>query len=94
MTIRIESPEGRTGMRAVALARAPSVLAGQRLLVLDNGKPGARLLMERAAVRVAARTGAAYVGARRKRTAATACEESLLSEICEGADLVLTGTAD
>jgi hypothetical protein len=34
------------------------------------------------------------VGARRKRTAATPCEDALLAEIADGADIVLTGTAD
>jgi hypothetical protein len=94
MTIRIHTPEGRTGTSPVALAATPSVLSGQRVLVLDNGKPGALLLMERAAATFASRTGAEYVGARRKRTAATPCEEALFDEIVRDADLVLTGTAD
>ena len=94
MTIRIHSPEGGIGRPARTLASPPDVLAGRRLVVLDNGKPGAELLMRRMAEGVASRTGAAFVGVRRKRTAATPCEEELLGELGQTADLVLTGTAD
>jgi hypothetical protein len=41
MAIRIHSPEGAIGRPGVAPAQAPAVLAGRRLAVLDNGKPGA-----------------------------------------------------
>ena len=94
MTIKIYSPEGRVGASTVSRAQPPAVLAGQRLLVLDNGKPGAALLMQHAAEKLAERTGARYVGTRRKRTAATPCEDVLLQEIIGGADIVITGTAD
>ena len=94
MTIRIHSPEGGIGRPERALASSPDVLAGRRLVVLDNGKPGAELLMRRMAEGVASRTGATLVGVRRKRTAATPCEEELLGELEQAADLVLTGTAD
>jgi hypothetical protein len=94
MSIRILSPEGRVGGPARALARSPEVLAGCRLVVLDNGKPGAELLLRRAAEGLARRTGASFAGVRRKRTAATPCEEEILGELAQAADLVLTGTAD
>ena len=94
MTIRIHSPEGSIGRPARALASSPEVLAGRRLVVLDNGKPGAELLLRRMAEGVASRTGASFVGVHRKRTAATPCEEELLGELEQTADLVLTGTAD
>jgi len=94
MTIRIHSPEGGVGRPARALASSPEVLVGRRLAVLDNGKPGAELLLRRAAERLASRTGASFVGVRRKRTAATPCEDELLAELEGAADLVLTGTAD
>ena len=94
MTIRIFSPEGSVGRPTRRLASSPDVLVGRRLAVLDNGKPGAELLLRRAAERLAARTGATFVGVRRKRTAATPCEEELLAGLEDAADLVLTGTAD
>jgi NADPH-dependent 2,4-dienoyl-CoA reductase/sulfur reductase-like enzyme len=94
MSSRILSPEGSVGSRAVALAPAPDVLSGLRLVVLDNGKPGAARLMSHAAERIAERTGVELVGVRRKRTAATPCEDELIEAIRQEADLVLTGTAD
>ena len=94
MTIRIHSPEGSVGRPALALASAPDLLTGRRLAALDNGKPGAELLLRRIAEGLARRTGADFVGVRRKRSAATPCEEELLGELGGMADLVLTGTAD
>ncbi len=94
MTIRILSPEGAVGGAAVARAESPYVLAGLRLAVLDNGKPGAARLMSRAAEQLAARAGVKFVGVRRKRTAATPCEDALVESLAQEADLVLTGTAD
>ena len=94
MSIRIHSPEGSVGRPERALARSPELLAGRRLAVLDNGKPGAELLLRRMAEGLASRTGAAFVGVRRKRTAATPCEDELIGELEEAAELVITGTAD
>ncbi len=92
--MRILSPEGNVGVRGVSLAASPEVLSGRRLAVLDNGKPGAALLLTRVAERLAQRAAIEFVGVHRKQTAATPCEEALLREIADGADLVLTGTAD
>jgi hypothetical protein len=94
MTVRILSPEGSVGSASIDLAPSPDVLAGLRLAVLDNGKPGAAKLMTRAAEQLVARAGIELVGVRRKRTAATPCEEELLETLSREADLVLTGTAD
>ncbi len=94
MTTRILSPEGKVGARVVGLAPSPDVLAGRRLAVLDNGKPGAAFVMIGVAERIAERAGVEFVGVHRKRTAATPCEDDLLERIGDGADLVLTGTAD
>lgn len=92
--MRILSPEGSIGVRSVSLAASPDSLFGRRLVVLDNGKPGAATLMARVAKRLGERAGVETVGVRRKRTAATPCEDALLDEIAEEADLALTGTAD
>ncbi len=94
MTIRIHSPIGNVGSRSIDLAPAPDILAGLRLAVLDNGKPGAALLLGRAAELLAGRARIELVGMHRKRTAATPCDDALLEEISKGTDLVLTGTAD
>ena len=94
MTIRIHSPEGDVGRPDAALAKSPRVLAGRRVAALDNGKPGAELLLSRMAERLAARTGAVFTGVRRKGSAATPCEEDLLRALSAEAEIVLTGTAD
>lgn len=94
MSLQILSPEGRVGARRVPLAPSPEVLAGRRLAILDNGKPGAAHLMQRVAERLVERAGVDFVGVHRKRTAATPCQDELIEKIAEEADLVLTGTAD
>lgn len=94
MTLRIHSPEGAIGREPAFLAAAPAVLSGRRIAVLDNGKPGAELLLVSLAEQIAERSGAHFVGSRRKGSAATPCEEDLLDELRSSADLVLTGTAD
>ena len=92
--MRILSPEGSAGRPHVVRARAPGALAGRRLVVLDNGKPGAELLLSRAAERLSARAGVVFAGVRKKRTAATPCEVELLRALGAEAELALTGTAD
>jgi len=92
--MRIYRPDGDVGRALTPLARFPEVLHGVRVIGLDNGKPGADLLLGRIAEGVADRTGAVNLGMVRKGSAATPCEEDLLEEIRAQADLVLTGTAD
>ncbi len=94
MTLRIYAPDGVAGDLPAHLAPAPEVLAGRRIAVLDNGKPGAAVLIGHLAARLAERTGAAFAGVRAKGSAATPCEDALFAELVEDADLVLTGTAD
>lgn len=90
----IESPEGRVGQRQIELASTPDVLSGVRVAALDNGKPGAALVLRRAGERLAERTGAIFVGVEQKKTAATPCAAELLEKIAADAEVVLTGTAD
>jgi hypothetical protein len=92
--VQIYSPEGEVGSSMTALAAFPEVLSGKRVLGLDNGKPGADVLLRRLAEGLAARSGAVVAGIIQKGSAATPCEEDLLEEISARADLVLTGTAD
>ncbi len=46
-------PDSAPGPDAATLAPSPASLAGLRIAVLDNGKPNARLLLERLADRLA-----------------------------------------
>jgi hypothetical protein len=92
--VKIYSPEGRVGTAPIRLAPEPRKLSGSRIAVLDNGKPGARWILERIAGRLEERGQSRFIGHFRKRTAATACEDALLSQIAADADLVITGVAD
>jgi hypothetical protein len=93
-TNRIYAPEGAVGQPETVLAALPRPLTGRRIVALDNGKPGAGILLEHLGRQLATRTGAVFAGSMRKGSAATPCEEPLRVKIHEGADLVLTGTAD
>ena len=92
--MQIFSPEGTVGTAPHAPAASPAVLTGLRVAVLDNGKPNARLLLERLADGLAERTGATVSLVVGKGTAATPAEPEILDALREGADLVLTGSAD
>ncbi len=93
--IRILSPEGDVGTPPAELAPAPTVLTGRRIVVLDNGKPNARLVMEHVARRLAERTGAVVGTTVAKRGgAATPSDDDELAAVRASADLVLTGSAD
>jgi hypothetical protein len=92
--IALLSPEGRVGKVPAALSPVPAVLAGKRIGVLDNGKPGAALLMETLAHELVARTGAVFAGVFKKGSAATPCEPDLLAHIAKSSDLIFTGSAD
>jgi len=93
-TQRIYSPDGHIGAAVRALATSPARLAGQRIGVLDNGKPGAAFLLSELASRLAERTGAVFAGVFAKGSAATPCEDEVIDALLEATDLVLTGTAD
>jgi len=90
----IYAPDGTVGGAPSVLAAAPATLSGQRLVALDNGKPGADLLLGETGRHVARRTGATFLGVQRKGSAATPCEPDLLAALQAEADLILTGTAD
>ena len=92
--MQILSPEGTVGTAPAVLATSPPVLNGLRVGVLDNGKPNARLLLERLADRLAERAGATVTLVVGKGTAATPAEPEVLDALRESADLVVTGSAD
>ena len=95
--MEIYAPDGTIGRPVFALAPSPSVLTGLRIGVLDNGKPNARLLMERLGEQLATRTGASLVLVTDKgpgHNAATPCSAPVFERLVEEVDLVLTGSAD
>ena len=97
MSISVYAPDGEAGPEPASLAPSPSVLAGLRVGVLDNGKPNAGLLLERVGEQLATRTGARITLVTEKgpgANAATPCTDAVFERLREECDVVLTGSAD
>ncbi len=92
--VRIYAPDGTVGTARRSLAASPSTLAGRRIAVLDNGKPGAAFILEELAGNLSRRTQSEFVGVFAKGSAATPCEDDLFQDLVGRADIILTGTAD
>ena len=95
--MQIYSPDGSVGPPASLRQPGRQVLKGLRIGVLDNAKPNARLVMERAAAQIAARTGAVVAVVTDKgpgHNAATPCSDDVLDRLEKEVDLVITGSAD
>ena len=95
--MQIYAPDGAIGRPSYALAPSPAVLTGLKIGVLDNAKPNARLLMQRLAEQLAARTGATLATVTDKgpgHNAATPCSPEVLAQLTKEVDLVVTGSAD
>ena len=95
--VQIFAPDGPLGPPPIALAASPTVLTGLRIGVLDKAKPNAKLLMERAARRIAERTGAKVTLVTDKgpgHNAATPCSDPVFQRLEKEVDLVITGSAD
>lgn len=91
--MKIYSPAGNTGALPRGLAPSLASLQGLRLGILANSKPHADTLLEAAAGRIAARTGAKAVCTKTKNAALPA-EAEIIAELSEEVDAVLTGSAD
>ena len=95
--MQIYAPDGAVGPPPSSRQAGPTVLKGLRIGVLDNAKPNARLVMERAAAQIAARTGAVVALVTDKgpgHNAATPCSDEVLDRLEKEVDLVITGSAD
>ena len=93
----IFAPDGPVGAPPLVMAKSPSVLAGLRIGVLDNGKPNARRWMQRVAEQIAERSGAIVSVVTTKgpnHNAATPCSEPVYDLLKKEVDLVITGSAD
>jgi hypothetical protein len=93
-SVVIVDPCGDIGTIGRTINPPLASLAGRRIGVLDNGKPNALLLMTEMARLLAARAGATVGAIVSKRTAAEPCEEPTLATVLDGADVILSGSAD
>lgn len=93
-------PDSEPGLDMATLAPSPPSLAGLRIAVLDNGKPNAGVVMERAAETLAARTGASVSIVTKKgpqglsANAAIPVAPDIFERLLAEADVVITGAAD
>ena len=94
MSVQVESPAGAMGAQAHTLSSGRPSLVGARVVVLDNGKPHAKLLMMTAGDLLAERVGSLPPVSIRKRSAAEPAEPEVMARVMAEADLVLTGSAD
>jgi hypothetical protein len=98
--MQIFLPDSAPGPETATLAPSPTSLAGKRIAVLDNGKPNAGVVMQRAAETLAARTGATVSLVTKKgpqglsANAAIPCAEDIFERLLAEADVVITGAAD
>ena len=99
-TIKVYLPDSRPGPETAALAASPVSLSGQRIAVLDNGKPNAGVVITRAAETLAARTGATVSLVTKKgprgesANAAVPMAPDIMDRLLAEADVVVTGAAD
>ena len=91
--MKICSPAGRTGSAASQLAEPLASLKGAKLGILANNKPHADTLLEAAASRIAARTGA-EITCWKTKNAALPAEAEIITELSKEVQAVLTGSAD
>lgn len=93
-------PDSAPGTEMSTPAASPRSLAGTRIAVLDNGKPNAAVVMERAASTLASRTGASVTLITKKgpqgrsANAAVPMARDVLDRLLAEADVVITGAAD
>ncbi len=97
---RMYLPDSAPGPESSTRASSPHSLAGQRIAVLDNGKPNAAVVMVRAARTLASRTGATISLITKKgpqgnsANAAVPMARDVFERLRAEADLVVTGAAD
>ncbi|MBO0731439.1 MAG: hypothetical protein J2P57_19435 [Acidimicrobiaceae bacterium] len=93
MPLRMYRPDGEIGEPGRRLAPPRWGLSGARIGVLDNCKPNAGVLMTHVAEVLSGRAG----GPRPlvlEKNAAQPAPAAVLAQLEQGADLVLTGSAD
>ncbi len=86
------NPVRSASTAAKTLAPRRARVAGSRIAVLDNSKPNADVLLARVAELLVERYGAASIS--RWQKPGSSRPATMIDEIVEKADLVLTGSAD
>jgi hypothetical protein len=93
-TIQICDPTAPGGQAAQQARRALDRLAGKTIGFIDNAKPNFNLLVDDLEREFVTRHGVKAVVKRRKRGASIPADESVVRELAEQCDLVITGSGD
>jgi hypothetical protein len=88
------SPVGEVAPRQGSLADRPGSLAGKRVGLLDNTKPGAEEILRRIGQLLVERHGVAAPLLRAKPSSAAGVPEAVAAELAERCDLIITGVGD
>jgi hypothetical protein len=87
-------PISRTGLASRIVWRPLDSLQGKVVGFIDNSKPNFQLLADDLSELLMTRYGAASVVRHRKRSASIPAPDTVLADIAEKCDLVITGSGD
>jgi len=87
-------PISRTGLASRIVWRPLDSLRGKVVGFIDNSKPNFQLLADDLSELLMTRYGAASVVRHRKRSASIPAPDTVLADIAEKCDLVITGSGD
>ncbi len=88
------SPVGEVAARRGGLVPRPSSLAGKRVGLLDNTKPGAEEILRRVGELLVERYGVGAPLLRVKPSSAAGVPEPIAVELAERCHLIITGVGD
>jgi hypothetical protein len=87
-------PISRTGLASRIVWRPLDSLQGKVVGFIDNSKPNFQLLADDLSELLMTRYGAASVVRHRKRSASIPAPDTVLADVAEKCDLVITGSGD
>jgi hypothetical protein len=94
VTTRIYDPSAPAGDLPQLARRALDGLKGKTIGFIDNAKPNFNFLVEDLAAEFTTKHGVQAIITRRKRGASIPADETMIREIAERCDIVITGSGD
>jgi len=94
VTTRIYDPSAPAGDLPRLARRALDGLKGKTIGFIDNAKPNFNFLVEDLAAEFMTKHGVKAIITRRKRGASIPADETMIREIAERCDIVITGSGD
>ena len=93
-TIHVYDPAAPAGDGPRLARRTLDSLRGKTVGFIDNAKPNFNFLVDDLAAELTTKHGVKAVIKRRKRGASIPADESMIREIADACDLVITGSGD